>query len=254
MTSTIPTHQEVDFLPREYRQQHARRRQLAGQFLVGVALVGLVAATAGGQAWWRHRVQRELDQVTPLYQTAVNQSGELSKLQAELEVAQAEAQLITYLRHPWPSSQLLSALVGPLPEAIAFREIRITHEPDKSPVLLGPRPDKQTLEQQLARLPKAGRDLKALREQFDRAPTLLSLSGLATDSDAVYRYLGELSKNRLLAKVELVSLDNAADRREDKLEFKLNVLVRPGYGLPDGPAAPPVAVALPKPRAKGAEL
>jgi Tfp pilus assembly protein PilN len=107
----------------------------------------------------------------------------------------------------------------------------------------------------LAKLPRAGRDLKALREQFDRATTVVSLSGLASDSDGVYRYLGELGRNRLFAKVDLVSLDNAANaanRREDRLEFKLSVVVRPGYGLPDGPAAPPPD--SPETSRKGASL
>lgn len=251
MTSIQPQ-QDVDFLPREFRQQHARRRELTQQILVGLTVVSVLAAAAGGQAWWRQRVARELAEVAPQYTRALAQADELTKLQAELQVAQAEAQLITYLRHPWPCTQLLSALVGPLPDSVTFREIRVIREPSKGdPFDRTPRPDRQTLEQQLAQLPRAGRDLKTLREQFDRAPTLVSLSGMATDSAAVYRYLGELSKNRLLAKVDLVSLDNASNRRDDKLEFKLAVVVRPGYGMPEGPTAPPTETTLPKlPRAE----
>lgn len=259
MNNNLPQHQEVDFLPSEYRHQHARRRHFGQQVLIGAAVIGLLALAAGGQAWWRQRVRRELAELAPHYDRAMAQTAELGKLQTELQVAQTEAQLLTYLRHPWPCTQLLAALLAPLPETITFREIRISREASKGPGIIDrtPRLDRQAQEQLLAKLPRAGRDLKALRDQFDRAATQVSLSGFASDSDAVYRYLGELGKNRLLAKVDLVSLDNAStasNRREDRLEFKLSLLVRPGYGLPDGPAAPPPEASAARAPRKGGAL
>lgn len=250
MNNTFPP-QDVDFLPNEYRHQHARRRRLSQEILGGVALVAVLVVAAGSQAYWGQHVRRQLAEVVPQYDRAVAQTEELNKLQAELQVAQAEAQLITYLRHPWPCTQLLSALVSPLPEAVAFREIRISREAGKIDIMAAPPVDRQTLEQQLAKLPRAGRDLKALRDQFDRSATVMSLAGVASDSRAVYQYLGELGKNRLLAKVDLVSLDNASNRPEDKLEFKLSVTARPGYGQPEGPTGPAPGMATGEPRAKG---
>ena len=234
--SGIEPHQDVDFLPIEYRQQHTRRQRLSQHIVVTVALAVLLAAAAGAQAYWRQHVQRQMDELVPQYERAVAQTAELGKLQAELQVAQAEAQLLTYLRHPWPCTQVLAALVTPLPKAITFKEIKINREASKTDTVPSPPVDRQALEQQLAKLPRAGRDLKTLRDQFDRTLTVVSLLGVASDSAEVYRYLGELGKNPLLAKVNLVSLDNASIRPEDKLEFKLAVTVRPGYGQPDGPS------------------
>jgi Tfp pilus assembly protein PilN len=232
--------QDVDFLPPEYRQQHARRRKLGQQVLIGAIVVGLVAVASAGQACWAKRVRREMDALTPQCERVAAQTAELNKLQAELQVAQAEAQLLTYLRHPWPCTQLLAALTAPLPDSITFREIRIGRQANRAAELMdrAPRLDRQALEKMLAQLPRAGRDLKTLRDQCDHAPLAISLLGLASDSAAVYRYLDELSKHRLLAKVDLVSLENAS-HQQDQLEFKVAVLVRPGYGLPDGPKGLP---------------
>ncbi len=236
MNPNTPHQQDIDFLPPEYRQQHERRRQLARQVLIGAAVVGFVAVAAAAQAYWAKNVRRELATLTPQCERVAAQTAELNKLQAELQVAQAEAQLLTYLRHPWPCTQLLAALTAPLPDTITFRELRINHGSSKAADAQDPatRLDRKVLEKLLAQLPRAGRDLKALRELCDFTPISISLLGVASDSAAVYRYLNELSKNRLLAKVDLVSLENSS-HQEDHLEFKTAILVNPGYGQPNGP-------------------
>jgi Tfp pilus assembly protein PilN len=250
MNPTPSRQHDVDFLPPEYRQQHARRRHIGQQVLIGSVVIGLVAMASAGQVYWAQNVRRELAALMPQCERVAAQTVELNKLQAELQVAQAEAQLLTYLRHPWPCTQLFAALTAPLPNTITFRELRITRSatkidtPDRSPRL-----DRKAMEKLLAKLPRAGRDLKALREQCDTAPLSISLLGVASDSAAVYRYLGELNKNRLLAKVDLVSLENAS-QQEDQLEFKMALLVRSGYGQPNGPSGPPTEKTVP---AKGGQ-
>ena len=236
----MPEHQ-VDFLPIEYHQQHELRRQVSHRILTIVLVVGLVAALASWQSHSGRVARGELAELVPQYDRAVRQDQELSKLQGELQVAQAEAELITYLRHPWPRTQLLRAVVDPLPEAITLREVTIARDANRGAETMDrvPQLDRQAQEQALAKLPPAARDLKALREQFDRVQVVISLSGATTDDSAPHRYVAELGKNPLFVKADLVSLENAAADREGKLEFKAVVVVRPGYGLSDGPAAPP---------------
>ena len=238
----MPQH-EIDFLPIEYRQQHDLRRQVSQRIAIGVLVAGLLAGLAAWQSHSGRAARRELAAVVPQYDQAVRQREELSKLQAELQVAQAEAELITYLRHPWPRTQLLRALVDPLPKVITLHEVTIARDANRGAELMDrvPQFDRQAQEQQLAKLAPAARDLKALREQFDRVQVMISLSGTTTDDGAPHRYVAELGKNRLFAKADLVSLENAGADREGKLQFKAVVVVRPGYGLPEGPPAPPAS-------------
>jgi hypothetical protein len=200
-----------------------------------------VAALACWQLHTGRAARGELARLVPLYDQAVRQNAEIARLQAELQVVQAEAELITYLRHPWPRTQLLQAVVDPLPEAITLREVTIARDSNRGAETMDrvPQFDRQTQEQTLAKLPRAARDLKTLREQFDRMPVVIRLVGSTGDDGAPHRYVAELGKNPLFVKADLVSLENATTDREGKLEFKAVVMIRPGYGLPDGPSAPP---------------
>lgn len=234
---------EIDFLPIQYREQHDLRRQVIQRILIGLVVAGLLAGLAAWQSHSGRAASRELAQLLPQYEQAVRQNRELSKLHDELRVAQAEAELITYLRHPWPRTQLLRALAEPLPKMITLSEVTIARDanrsaqiPDRSAQL-----DRQAQEQQLAKLAPAARDLKMLRDQFDRAQVVISLSGTTTDGQATHQYVQKLEKNGLFKDAKLVSQENSATDREGKFEFKAVVSVRPGYGLPDGPTAPPAS-------------
>ena len=83
----------------------------------------------------------------------------------------AGAELYTYLRHPWPRTQLFSALLRPLPEEITFLQVQIFRQPaagGKAGNILPnagqagnlPR-DTKAEEEKLKLLPAAGRDLTA---------------------------------------------------------------------------------------------
>jgi hypothetical protein len=247
---------QVDFLPIEYHRRHELRRQTSHRILVGVVAVALVAALASWQLHAGRVARRELARLVPQYDQILRQNDEISKLQGELQVAQAEAELITYLLHPWPRTQLLRAVVDPLPDASMLREITIARDSNRRAETMDrvPQLDRQAQEQALAKLPRAARDLKTLREQFDRMPVVIRLAGLTSDDGAPHRYVAELGKNPLFAKADLVSLDSAGGDREGKLEFKAVVMVRPGYGLPDGPAAPPGNTLTAVPSDRGSRL
>lgn len=231
---------EVDFLPVQFRQHHARRRDLSQCVLLSAAVLGLLCAVAAWQAYSGRRARRELAEITPQYELAVRQGAELSKLQAELQVAQAEADLITYLDHPWPRSRLLTEVVDALPEAITLKDISIVRENGRSEVgAFMPQLDRRTQEQEMAKLPPAARDLKALRELYDRSRMVIRLTGTTSDDAAPHRFVAALGKGPLFAEADLVSLENGGSPRDGKLEFAATVAVRPGYGLPGGPSGPP---------------
>ena len=229
---------DIDFLPNEYRQKHRRRRSQPWQIVAATAVIGLVIAAAVGQHLRLQRARAELDAVVPIYDSAVKLQNRLADVQSELMEARACAELYTYLRHPWPRTQLIAALLGPLPDEIAFLEVRIFRDIPK-----GSSPAARTaLESEAEKkaresLPPARRDLEYIRGRVDSAQTVVVLSGTATDSAALHRYLNTLDDIDLFDKAELDSLSGDEEENHDiSVHFRAMLAVRPGYGQPGGPA------------------
>lgn len=247
--------QPIDFLPREYRDKTSRRSQSPQRWLVLVVVGGLLAASLVSQNVAMRNARRDLADVIPAYQAARKLNDELGQLQSKLHAAQASADLFAYLRHPWPRTQILSAVAADLPSSITFKEVRIAREAVKTTTTQAPNQppiDRQTQEQQLAKLPASTRDLLALREQCDATQTVVILTGFTSDGEALHRHLGRLGRAPLFSKAELRSLDSeGADGK--RLRFNACLVVRPGYGQPGGPTGPApssVSQASPAPEAR----
>ncbi|NUQ64255.1 MAG: hypothetical protein HUU20_17435 [Pirellulales bacterium] len=231
----------IDFLPAEYRQRHARRRRQSLRNSALGLVVLLVAAAAFYQQLAHRRLERELAAVTPQYERVTKQTAELGRLQAELAAARLDAELFTYLRHPWPRTQILAALLSALPAEIGFTKLEIRREAQavrplaEVPTLNGPVPPGDASASQAP----ASADLSRLRAEFDHAQTAVSLEGLTTDSAALHQYFGALNRSGFFTQAELDSLE--ADRlgEQTALRFQATLVVCPGYGLPGGPSGPP---------------
>ncbi len=123
---------DIDFLPAQYHQQNAYRQTKPWQIIVVTSFLGLVALLTISQNIRRRLVERELDGLTPAYELALSQKQRLAEVQTQLKQTECRAELITYLRHPWPKSQLLSALLSQLPEEITLQQLQITREAESS--------------------------------------------------------------------------------------------------------------------------
>lgn len=231
----------VDFLPAEYRQKHAQRQSQPSQAVVAFAIVALVAGAALAQQYRKHRLQSDLAAIGPVYEEAMNQQSRLAEGQERLKVARAGAELYTYLRHPWPRTQLLAALLSPLPSAITLQQIQILREAPANPTETEIRPnvDKKAEEEKLKSLSPAERDLARLRGQLDGLQTVVVLTGTATEIDALHRYIGALDATDIFDKAELDCF-NSIDKSKsgDMLQFRAVLSVEPGYGQPGGPTGP----------------
>ena len=153
-----------------------------------------------------------------MYDAAVSQQNRLADLQKREQAAKAGADLYTYLRHPWPRTQLLTALMAPLPDAITLQQIHILRETPTAgpPVAAGPPVDKKTEEEQLKSLTPAQRDLLKLTDRVDRLQTVVILTGTATEVAALHRYIGDLDATDIFDKAELDcfnSIDNNKNGR-----------------------------------------
>jgi hypothetical protein len=232
---------DIDFLPVEYRQKHAQRQSQPWQIVAAVATISLMAVAASTQHSRRHSVQEELAIIAPAYEAAVNQRNRLADVQTRLKAAKAGAELYTYLRHPWPRTQLLSALVTRLPKEIALQQVQILRElaAASSPAEVRMPVDKKTEEENRKLLPPAERDLAKLRARLDPLQTVVVLAGTATEGAILHRYIGDLDATDIFDKAELDNFNSVDNSKGSAvLQFRAVLHVQPGYGQPGGPASP----------------
>lgn len=233
---------EIDFLPLAYHQQSAEERQRPWRVIVVLAFAALLGAAALLDYQRRQRLRAELEAIRPQYEKAVAQMAKLADGQSKARSARAESDLYTYLRHRWMRTQILSALLAPLPEEVVIEQVKLLQEVPRDHAAPGAvpkadaKPDPKAQEAELAKLPAASRDLKRLRSEHDAAHTVAVLTGHSPEGAALHRYLGELAKADLFRKVQLRSLETAKSENGTTLRFVAMVIVRPGYGQPGGPA------------------
>lgn len=228
---------EIDFLPAECRQNRAKQKWQAGRALI-VAILSLVVV--GATCFQYHRrssLQADLADTALRHAEASQTKQQLTELQARLQVSRSGAELFVYLRHPWPSTRIIAALLRPLPDEITFRELIISQEAlNESKLYMGlSREERKAKEERLASLPPAARDLEKLRQQRDPKQTVVKIAGLGSDSAALHRYLVELGKETLFRESQLDSIETDLSDPKTVL-FSTTLVVRPGYGKPGGPS------------------
>jgi hypothetical protein len=230
---------DVDFLPVEYRQTDDRRRRSVRRILLATGGLAVIAALAWSQHHRARRLAAELRRLEPARAAAVEAEDALGKLQSQLRLAQADASLITYLRHPWPRTQIIAAILSPLPNEITFEQLSIRREASaglrqRSSERRSPARAKDE-RQEPAGLAPAARDLETLRAEFDSGRTMVTITGVTTESSALYRYLGALSQDALFSKSQVQSIE-ADPKNPSTIRFQAALVVRPGYGQPGGPS------------------
>ena len=230
----------IDFLPSEYRQQHLRRQSRPWEVICVAIFVGLVGVASVAQRQHRHELEGILAAILPQYESYMSRDQQLSDVRTKTKAADGAARLITYLRHPWPRTQLLAAVLTPLPDQIVLAQLQIASETPApqvtadTPPAAAPKPDAK----QAAQLPPAEQDLKRFQDLCEKQLVLVRLSGVAHEGEALHEYLTKLGKNDLFAKVDLNSLESVPGE-ERGVKFGATVTVRPGYGLPGGPVGDP---------------
>ena len=227
--------QDIDFLPAEYFQRRVRRQARPWRIAVVTLFAVLAAGAAAGQYLQRQRLQAELDALLPAYQLATGQQQRLAQLQAKLQTEQHTAELLAYLQHPWPRTQILRALVDSLPEQVVFEQLRIGRQKRSVQPPAEVRPPSAEQKEDLSKLPPAQRDLRALREEYDNTEVYVRIVGATSDSSALYAWLATLGKHRLFARTELVSIEIAGQTDNKLMRFEAVVVVVPGYSQPGGP-------------------
>ena len=232
---------DIDFLPYNYRREHSRRRRQVWQIVAIAFVTGTVSMAALVQSRTAAHLQSKIDDLAPKYQAAEKRNKRLAELKTKLQDARDQAELFTYLRHPWPKTQIVAALIRPLPEGITLRQIRISNRlpKDARHQDTHSQAQREDEEKRLASLSPAARDLEELRSRVDRMRTEISISGTTAQQAALYMYVGDLARENFFAEAELESCEADKGSKNGQMQFEIDVLVKPGYGQADGPTGPP---------------
>jgi phage tail sheath protein FI len=236
----------IDFLPAAYRQKSLQRRDRLWQ----IAIVACGLLLIGGA--WIYRftekrgVKNDLDLLAQRYDKAVATNARWSKVLKTQSEADVQARLVVYLRRPWPTTRILSAVMPSLPETIQLTELKIVQEANGTPQPAtaaprrpnGGKPDLAEQQQ-----PPAQRDLEKLQTEADAQRTVILLSGETTDPDALNRYIGQLHASDVVQRAELVSLASVSSAKATAetqriSQFQAKVLIRPSYCEVGGPTVP----------------
>jgi len=238
----------VDFLPNDYRRRAADRRLHALLLAVLAVYAALVIAITAYQLLTQRSVKQKFEQLgLPTVQAEL-----ANKRVAELEVQLAEinvhADLHTYLRHPWPRTQILAALVDHLPSEVSLTEVTMRRErrerQEERAILRRPKPSRKE-DKKDPKKPDAQESLKRLRKETDATRTLIWIRGMTTDNSALHKCIRDLGDSWLFTRADLESLDSTENENTPgAASFEICLELLPGYGQPDGPdEAPPESIA-----------
>lgn len=238
---------EIDFLPIEFRAQELHRRSHGWRAIVIVGFAGVLSVTTAYLRLIKVRAQAELDRVTQIHTEATDRTNHLGQLNSKLKPATDEAELLTYLRHPWPRSQLVAAIVRDQPEGILLSKLHLTREaivrpasPTAAPVTVPTEAEKA----QLAQASPAAQDLRKLKAECDEFRTEILIEGTAREVAGLHEYLHHLGKDPLFTKVELGLVQALANPAQPSgqaettptvFKFAARFTVKPGYGQAGGP-------------------
>ncbi|MEX2185269.1 MAG: hypothetical protein WD875_00680 [Pirellulales bacterium] len=231
---------QLDFLPATYRQQTVLRRDRRWRVVLLVVGAVLLSGAWTYRAFDHAAARRNLEMLTTAHEAAIRTKQAWEDAQQRLERANDMAALITYLKHPFTTSQTLSAIVAPMSESLRLTEIRIVRETRRSqdgqsPLRRGPSDPPDVAQ---SRLPPAQRDLTRLREEYDNQQVVVLISGDALDGEALHQYIRRLSSSDVFVRAELTSLQrdsSASHHGVARSHFQARAVMRQGIGQPGGP-------------------
>jgi Tfp pilus assembly protein PilN len=231
--------QQIDFLPTHYHEEYARRRTQASRILVICIFAAALPTASLYQYRLRLSVDQQLAEIDQHHSESQADALRLARLNRKLAKENAMAELAVFLKHPWPHTQILAAIIEPLPESMSLDEVIIRRDKaaTKGPATRGPATEKGTGKKAATAMLPAAEDLQTLKKQAE-GKLVVQLTGLSVDSRQLHFYLSSLERHPLFAQVELDSMESEPSRGGQKsiARFEAHLVVQPGYGMPGSSA------------------
>lgn len=234
---TAPEFKPLDFLPDKYRQATKRRRTKYWRGVVVVLFLGVFAACAAGLTMVDRDVRRELAQVNARYATATAHELSLKQKEGRLGELREYADLLTFLRHPWPRSRIIDELFHGLPTTVTVDRLHLVYEAKPTATPAAAPTDATPVAK------TAATDLVELRATVEAQDFIVRLEGTTGDQSGLHSYLQSLVGRGLFVDAEVEQIEAVRTAGESASKFTARIVVRAGWGLTGGPtleeAVPP---------------
>lgn len=225
---------DIDFLPARYREARVAHKNRIWGATILIAFGGLVGTAFAGQWWVRSSLQKELDLADRDYQETRIAQQAMEQVESQVREIGREAELLTYLRHPWPRTQILRRVTTHLPHEVTLEKLHISRGEAKIDKTLAVGIIKPADTTTAKTTPEAGspaeRDLKRLREDCDSRQVVVVIEGFATDLTALHVYLNALAAEPLFAQAELTSIESVEKSHQRRSQFAARLVLATGYG------------------------
>ncbi len=217
---------QIDFLPATYHVQRRRRHQTLWRrmmvfFFLSLSMLG---------TWQQRSLQRKLEARRDELQSKAQGLQESlplsSQLEQQLTACESKAQLLTRLELRIPTTRILAAVTGALPEYVSLTECQAdqqTIEVQKTTTTVQPTVTSSAL--QSKPLPFEI-DLNELQAASSRTAMTVTISGLAPDDFALSRYLVNLRETDLFERVKLAYTGQQRVRDESMRAFQIRLQLR----------------------------
>lgn len=233
---------ELDFLPAAYREKNAAKKGRLCQIAMVLTFGAIVTLAASLQFALYRSAKAELASVAAQHEDAIAKAAQLAALRAEVDQQRQFCDLYTYLKYPWPRTQMLAEIARNLPPQVTLRELTIVEETPEGGapkgVIAVDLAKQQAADERPAKL-----DLESLRRQRDHSRPEIQLSGTTTDSGALHLFVMTLNGTPLFESAKLHSMETVAGGKQAQSNFFVRLTARAGYGQPGGPQSPPAVAA-----------
>ncbi|QDU28784.1 hypothetical protein ETAA8_38890 [Anatilimnocola aggregata] len=227
--------QAIDFLPEHYRERRKQCRVRWWWALVVCLFGGIVVTTSSLQFLNVQRIKHEVTRLESQVATVRQLDQHLLEIETKVATLSHSANLYTFLRHPWPRTQILAAVVHPLPPNIELSSIRIAESLVAKASAVSASTEGS---ENVAQPHPAIADLQQLHDSHDSQRVMVVIEGTAREVETLHGYLEALAQHPLIVEARLNSLETRKLETHSLVVFQLQLSTRPGHGLTDGPSGP----------------
>ncbi|MHC2066832.1 hypothetical protein ACYFX5_05135 [Bremerella sp. T1] len=220
------TSHEIEFLPKKYREKRKRDTSHISRLLLLVVVAAGMSVMLLYQLASLHSVNHQLAEVEEHHERVSKLMQEVELKRIEVAQKRHHANLLTFLDHPFPKSQVIATIANPLPVEITITRIQlatpISQVKNSRPATEKGKAAPQGHPMEL--------DLKQLLGETSQRRCVIELEGTTDDTSCLYTFLAELHQADIVesAKIESIDPQVKADGREFS-NFTAHIKIKRGH-------------------------
>ncbi|MEW4451309.1 hypothetical protein AB1L30_01360 [Bremerella sp. JC817] len=217
---------EIEFLPKKYREKRTRSSSNISRLVLAAVVVGVMVTVVIFQLAKLHTLNVQVASLDKQHERISQLMQEVDRKRAEVTALRHHANLLAFMDHPYPKSQVIASITNPLPADIVLTRIQLTTQQTGPPVVRGAK-EKGSVEPKGD--PLKG-DLEKLITELRNERCSIELEGTTRDSSLLYQFLADLHQSEVVesAKIESIDPQQNPDGSESST-FTAHVRIKRGH-------------------------